>query len=72
MPELFKDRVFEDLPTFNTTLAISRSSITDIDIFKEFVELSDLKVVYEEPKYVIIEGTQENIQRFAEDWNCRS
>lgn len=57
-----------DLPTFNQHLAVEKSSITDIDIFKDYLALQDLSVAVEEPDYLIVTGKPENLAEFAHYW----
>lgn len=58
-----------DLPTFAQQVAVAKSTISDLDIFKDFIALQDLKIIEEESEYVIIEGDKANLQNFVNDWD---
>ena len=58
----------DDLPTFNDTYAISKDSISNIDIFREYVELCNLEIVYDENNYILITGKDEDLKKFIEYW----
>lgn len=60
---------YTSLPTFNGLLAVSKSSISDIDIFKDYVNLCGLKLIGDEDDYFMIEGDEEELDDFSRYWN---
>lgn len=58
-----------DLPSFNETTAISKSSILDEHAFVEYVSLWGLKIKSIELNYYILEGSTDQIKKFNKYWN---
>ena len=51
------------------SLAIKRSEIDNIDIFRQLLDLYGLEIVAKEPQYYIIEGDGTSKQSFLLFWN---
>lgn len=58
-----------NLPSFNETTAISKSSILDEDAFIKYVSLWGLKIKAIELNYYILEGPIDQIKDFNKYWN---
>ena len=60
----------ESRPSFNQ-IAVDKKTVTDPDSFRDFAALYGLQVIQEEDSYYILDGMQENLEEFYEDWNWK-
>lgn len=68
-PSIDPEAPYDSLPSFNGVAAINKNSILDIDIFKEYVALCNLRIAFEEDDYFMVEGDADEIRVFMNYWN---
>ena len=68
-PSIDPEAPYDSLPSFNGIVAINKASILDIDNFKEYVSLCDLRIAFEEDNFFMVEGDADEISKFIEYWN---
>ena len=58
-----------NLPSFNDHTAIAKNTVSNEDIFFEYVKLYDLTVSAIESDFYILRGAQKDIEEFNKYWN---
>lgn len=65
------DRIFSimslPLPDFHQ-ISISKKSISNLENFKELIELYDIEILFDEPEYYILDGSYQNLRSFLKYW----
>lgn len=56
-----------NLPDFKQ-LYVKKESIRSVKSFKELIELYNLEIVYDEPSYYILDGSEEDLRDFNKYW----
>ena len=68
-PSIDPEAPYDSLPSFNGMVAINKASILDIDNFKEYVSLCNLRISFEEDNFFMVEGDADEINEFIKYWN---
>ncbi len=55
------------LPRFNQ-ISVDKKSITNYKNFKELIELYNLIIIFDEPEYYILDGTDQDLHDFQKYW----
>ena len=64
----WRKNTMANLPKLNY-VAINKDSVVNYESFLNIIDLYDLKIIAEEPKYYILDGSDSNLESFKAYWN---
>jgi len=62
-------QTMSNLPSFNNYTAIAKNTVSNEDIFFEYIKLYNLEVSAIEDDFYILKGDQKDIEEFNKYWN---